>query len=1016
MTVSGTLSDNSAANGGAVYNASGTATISASMSDNHASANGGALYNAGTAEVTVTVTDNDAVDGAGIYNTGTLTAGALSGNIATGNGGALYNTGTATITGDISGNQAADGAGVYSINELIVNGNVNLSGNIASNNGGALYNAGTAVITGDISGNEAANGAGIYMTAGDVTLNGGLSGNTAAGEGAALYIAGGKFSTNGNVTDNIGASIIYAAGGMAQFGNLDYYYVTMSGNTGILVNEEGGDVLIVNASITENDAGAESLFAISDGVFTTLNTTINANSGDVLDQAGGTVQIGDTTIYEPDGAVSITDGYLYVLNSIVNVSNDFTVTNDEGSRINEAKSRIFVLKGGEPVSGPNGTLQIKLAGKAGRDGVMLGYTQDAVKTMLYYTSDGSTWHDAAGSVSAAAPAFEVEYSQNESERLYNGYAFLSIGAYSLKATELSLVVTISGDESQDGETTLREALEYAEYLYLTEGTVATVTFLVSDVYLTSTITIDNPVTVSGSVTIHSTDLGPSPLTFAGDSVFVVNSADPEVKFQNLTIEGQTGVRGIRVDDGSVVLKNVTIENGQADGSKGSEAKGGAIYVTGGGSVIGTNVILRSNLAGDGAAIYSNGPVELDGFTVTGNVQTGAAGGVIHVTDAASTLLLRNGLLTGNDTAGSLILTAGAAELISVSAADNGVNDTVGSSLLKAASADIVNSTIAGNTADASALVAVTDDLNAANSIIVTSRGSGQAVAAGSVKSAYSIYSGTLENVVVDVNNLTGSTFNALFSDNEGGRPMPREDSPAAVGVWTMYDPETREIAYSERPEDIWTVKYKPENMQWHILGGGLTSSNSAYLVSGSSSMPSIGANWIQGGQNHPDYGPGVNTDMINPSFTGDYGLYWDYNSLVSGYYLNPYSSLTLDSESGMGWYSSLLSDLFGIRSQQSRILSVTGGIPSDELELSVDADMEDFGEFQEAPYSAEDGTPLSQEELNAIRNAAVTGRMPDDSVHLDEAVHEKVAASLRSSELFKDRFDKALDALLGLDA
>ena len=155
---------------------------------------------------------------------------------------------------------------------------------------------------------------------------------------------------------------------------------------------------------------------------------------------------------------------------------------------------------------------------------------------------------------------------------------------------------------------------------------------------------------------------------------------------------------------------------------------------------------------------------------------------------------------------------------------------------------------------------------------------------------------------------------------------------------------------------------------------------------------------------------------INPTYNGGFDDDWGYSSVVNRYLADPETRLSDETESGMGWYASMLSELFGFRTPQTSILSVTGGIPSDELELSVDADAEDFGEFQEAPYRADDGTPLSQEELNAIRNAAVSGRLPADSVHLDEAVHAKVANSLRSSELFKDSFDKALDALLGLDA
>jgi len=290
------------------------------------------------------------------------------------------------------------------------------------------------------------------------------------------------------------------------------------------------------------------------------------------------------------------------------------------------------------------------------------------------------------------------------------------------------------------------------------------------------------------------------------------------------------------------------------------------------------------------------------------------------------------------------------------------------------------------------------------------------VSAAETQAAYSVFSSTPDNLSVNDHNVMNGN-SSIFSGKDGeGHLVVKEDSVAAVGVWTAYDPDSGDIYYSTRPEDFWTEGYNASNMQWNKLGGGTVpySTVTSLLLTPANVFPSIGGH--SSGTYHPDYGPGVNTDKVNPSFNGIYGFNWGYNSLVSSYYMNPYASLTLDSETGMGWYSSLLSDLFGIRSPQSEILSVTGGIPTDELGLSVDTDMEDFGEFQEAPYSAEDGTPLSQEELNAIRNAAVTGRVPDDSVHLDEAVHEKVAASLRRSELFKDSFDKALDTLLGLDA
>ena len=1015
LTAAGTtFNNNTAANGGAIYNNGGSLTIDGGvLSGNTATANGGAIFNAGTADVTGDVTGNQGLNGAGIYNTGKLTVnGNLANNIATVSGGGLYNKGTATVTGDVTGNKAtADGAGILNAGKLAVNGN--LANNIATNNGGAIYNyGGSATVTGSITGNQAAIGAGIYNVSGSADLTGDLVKNTASGEGAAIYIENGSVNANGSIIGNTGDSIIYVADGQVQVGSLDSH-VFITGNQGALVLQDGGDVLIVNAAVRENDAGTGSLFEISDGVFTLLNTTVTANTGDVLTQSGGKVQIGDSTIAfnADDSEITVTGGTLDVLNSIINVADSFTITNQVASLINEDVNDIFLLKDGIPQGSTYGTLKIKLSGKAGRGGVLVGYTRNASETTLYYTTDGQTWHEADGSAVSVPGITAVTISQNGSARLFNGYAFLCIGAYSLDASELSLEVTASGDESQEGETTLRDAMEYADYLYLLNGQVQTVTFKVKDVYLNSTITVSTPVILSGGgVTISA--VSPSAQTsFAGDSVFVIDG-NAAVQFANLTVSGMKGVRGFRVDQGNLTLNGVTVRNGQADGSvAGSEALGGAIYVKAGSSLNASGLHMINNQAKDaGAAIYSQESLTLNDFSAIGNVSNGGFGNIIY---AKGNIQLTNGVLNDNRATGNLIKTPGTAALITVSASGN----STGSSLLNANSADIVNSTLTGNPDDGAALVHINSDLNVANSIIVTGNPGGTAVLAGDISSVYSIYSGTLENTSVDVENLTGIGFDSLFTGrSDDGRLVIAENSPAAVGVWTMYDADTRKIAYSERPEGIWTVKYKPENMNWRYLGGAAAKFQASLLVGNASEFPSIGAYWLNTGMNHPDYGPGVNTNMINPTWNGGFGFDWGYNSVVNSYLLDPASTLSDPFESGMGWYASMLSELFGFKGQQTGVLSVFGGIPAEELDLSVDASAEDFGEFQEAPYHAEDGTPLSESELNDIRSAAVTGRVPAESVRLDSEVSGQVAASLRSAEPFKDGFDKALDYLLGLDA
>ena len=124
--VDSTLSSNSAAIGGAIYNSSfGTLTLANStLSDNSATfflGGGGGIDNNGTLTLTnSTLSGNASANfGGAIYNnyfgTMTLTNSTLSGNYAAFSGGAISNTGTLTLTDStVSGNTASDGGGVYS--------------------------------------------------------------------------------------------------------------------------------------------------------------------------------------------------------------------------------------------------------------------------------------------------------------------------------------------------------------------------------------------------------------------------------------------------------------------------------------------------------------------------------------------------------------------------------------------------------------------------------------------------------------------------------------------------------------------------------------------------------------------------------------------------------------------------------------------------------------------------------------------------------------------------------------
>jgi hypothetical protein len=207
----GTLSANTAANGGAIENggAGSMYVEGATLSYNAASFYGGAVNtdpnSSGWIDGSVLV-GNSATYGGGIVNSGTLTVSAstLSGNSAT-YGGGIFNLGTLTLDAStLWGNSATYGGGVYNYTtgNAFVQDNCNLSGNAASYGGGIDNFGGTLTLDAStLSGNSATYGGGIYNQ-GTVFVqdNCTLYGNTAA-LGSGLYndaYNGGTVSLDGS--------------------------------------------------------------------------------------------------------------------------------------------------------------------------------------------------------------------------------------------------------------------------------------------------------------------------------------------------------------------------------------------------------------------------------------------------------------------------------------------------------------------------------------------------------------------------------------------------------------------------------------------------------------------------------------------------------------------------------------------------------------------------------------------------------------------------------------------------
>ena len=997
--------------------------------------NGAAVRLEGTANTSLTVDGNVSFTG------GNTTAD--GGAIYVGAGAVLTMTGTGNV---ISGNTANNGGGIYNLGTATVSG-TEIRGNKAVGNGGGIYNSGTLTVDGNIENNAAAAGGALYMAGGSLSVNGTITGNT-ANDGGAIYMTGGDLSVGGSITNNTASSgaVVHLADGNATIGSLDSH-VAILGNSGSLVYQTGGDLQLINAQIRKNGTAADSgmsLFDAAGGTLSVLNSTVTENFGDslnVLKMSGSaTVNLGDATLaFNGNGknaAMQLTGGTLNVVNSIVDHTGSLSAVtlNQVASLLNEDVTQIFAMdEYGTPRDGKNGTLKISFSGLAGKGGVMTGFARTVSGTQLFYqTASGGSWYDVSGN-EISGTVTVIDRGQNDVVRDYNGYGQLSIGAFSLGSmNNQSLVVTISGDkmDEYDGETSLREALEYADYLYSTTGVVQTVTFKPGLGYVEAdqTFTVSSSVNISGSVTVQpgAGFAGSSIFTVKGDSTLTVNGLTVdgdgkargfEVINSNLNLNGTVVRDGIAGQGGGVYAtnSNITVNGGAFSGNT-AAAEGGAVYLNGG-ALNASGTSFDSNSAVDGAAIYSlGGLVGLSNVGVSGN--QASAGAVI--TAAGTGVYMNESTFIGNKAGTNLVDAGGKITALTVTTADN----TTGSSLFKGTAADIVNSSITGTAGDGSALVSVPGLAQVANSVIVGD-GMADSVSAGEVYAAYSIFGNQPGNLSVNDGNVFGQTRGSVFNGLVNGKLTTAKNSPASTGVWTTYDAASGEINYTTRPDSVWTEGYNPNRMTWNYLGPGNRPGRyiASNLVGSAEMSPSIGAFW--GNSVKPDFGPGVNAGMVDPSYSGLFSTDWSSYVLANGILIDPGFYLTFATDSELGWYDDLYRQLFGRRYTDLDSFSVitgrgdVGQTPSGEndIDLSVKGMVEDdFSEFIEAPYHAEDGVPLTEEELNQIRNAAVTGERPEDSLNLSETVHQKVASALRSADLFKDSFDKALDTLLGLDA
>ena len=222
----GSISGNTADQGGGVYN-SGTFNMNGGTITSNTANNGGGVYNDNAGRFIMyggTITGNKAEQtygteyGGGVYNQGTFNmyGGEITNNTAIVGGGGVFNKGTFTMSAGttISENKAYGGGGVFN-----GNGTFTMSGGTISRNelvgpasnlsgGGVFSQGGTFTMSGGtITGNKAKEyGGGVYINTGTFTMSGGeiTSNSSESYGGGVCYSSSQLFKMSGtvNITEN----------------------------------------------------------------------------------------------------------------------------------------------------------------------------------------------------------------------------------------------------------------------------------------------------------------------------------------------------------------------------------------------------------------------------------------------------------------------------------------------------------------------------------------------------------------------------------------------------------------------------------------------------------------------------------------------------------------------------------------------------------------------------------------------------------------------------------------------
>ena len=295
---SSTISENSAAYGGGIFNEGGSVTmIDSTFSNNDAYMDGGGIYSQGGTVTVSTSTlshNNASFTGGGVYNAdGIVTVSNSTFSYNSGDplmssyAGGIYNIGTLTISDSIFSNNSAEasGGGIFHADGTLTITNSIFSGNSASPGGGIINNATLIIANSTFSGNSADSGGAIYNngTRGILTVTESTFSGNSAQDGGGIFNYGTLTVTNSTFSGNGTSSYGSVGGGISNYSSATVMNSTFFEN---FADTGGGihnwDTLIVtNSTFYGNEASwgggiANSGYVVG-GTLTVRNSTFSAN-------------------------------------------------------------------------------------------------------------------------------------------------------------------------------------------------------------------------------------------------------------------------------------------------------------------------------------------------------------------------------------------------------------------------------------------------------------------------------------------------------------------------------------------------------------------------------------------------------------------------------------------------------------------------------------------------------------------------------------------------------------------